>query len=126
MVLHQNTVYVHSTCADSDAQRRCLGIVDEGRNLECRRSSRRHSSCSKDVQSRGVDASGEFGLPFVPVRIQLDPALLHDDPEVILPWVKDETAPIETHRVLYSILINNPELKSDRNIFLQPDAKVVL
>ncbi|MFZ0662230.1 MAG: hypothetical protein WAM66_06015 [Acidobacteriaceae bacterium] len=51
--------------------------------------------------------------------------MLHDDAEKVLALAECGAADVETHG-FFSTFVKDPELKADRHVFLQADAKVGL
>ena len=70
--------------------------------------------------------------PFVPVRVQLHAALLHDDSRVVLARIEGVTADVEAHDFLLSrrtlplILVKESELQTHRQILRHAYAQIGL
>src|ERR1700761_4592194 len=135
MILCKQTVDVHASRADGEltgpARTRRRG------DLKCVWSRGRVNSAAQHVESPGLKAAVEFRQPLIPVRVQLDATLLHDNPGVVLPGIKGEPAVVKAHRSLQccsfvvswrgpSVLVNDSEFQSDRQILLHPHAQIDL
>ena len=85
---------VHIDATRADAERPAAGL-----DAEAIRRDARHHVAIEGIQRAGLQAPPELGDPFVPLGIELDAALLHDQSEKVLAGVEADTAQIETHDV---------------------------
>jgi hypothetical protein len=58
---------------------------------------RRVGGAAEYVERSGLNAARELGEPIVPVGVELDASLFHDDAGVVLEGIEGKTACVEAH-----------------------------
>ena len=84
MVLGEQAVDVHAAAADETALGPDEAVIWKATAWW------RVGGAAQDVEGAGLDAAGDLGEPLVPVGVELDAALLHDDAGVVLPGVEGD------------------------------------
>ena len=109
---------IHIDTPDTDAETATTGL-----DAKAVRGDARHHVAAVSVQGAGLDAPGQLGDPFVPVGVQLDPTLLHDDAEEVAAGVEADSTQIEAHDAP-SGFVEDAGTQAHSQVFRETDTQV--